>query len=67
MTFLKFKLGCVHADDNGEEVEMFLVDDDMCWTFECPKCGRQINVTNWTTNEEETQVKCAQVDGDVKK
>lgn len=50
MTFIRFKVLCNHSA--SEQVEMDLVEDDMSWTFECPKCGRQVDVTNWTTDKE---------------
>jgi hypothetical protein len=39
---------------------MEIVDDDMAWEFECPKCNRKVSVENWTSdtmdNKEKTIV-----------
>ena len=66
MTFIRFKVHCTHSA--SEEVEMDLVEDDMAWVFECPKCGKQVSISNWTTDKEGEQaerenVKSVQKDG----
>jgi hypothetical protein len=65
MTFLRFKLTCscegIHSLDANE---MVLVDDDMCWVFECTKCGRQVNVENWTSDTADSKGCAQRNDGD---
>jgi hypothetical protein len=51
MTFLKFKLVC-YCENEYTATEMELVDDDMEWVYECPKCKKQVGVQNWTSGSE---------------
>jgi predicted RNA-binding Zn-ribbon protein involved in translation (DUF1610 family) len=50
MTFLRFKLSC-NCKNSYESTEMILVEDDMAWTFECPRCGNRVDVENWTSED----------------
>lgn len=47
MTFLRFKLTC---NCTYEGIEMNLIEDDMAWEFECPKCNHKVSVQNWTSD-----------------
>lgn len=53
MTFLKLKLVC-YCENEYTATEMQLVDDDMEWVFECPKCKKQVGVQNWTSDSDDT-------------
>jgi len=57
MTFIRFKIHCNHSA--SEDVEMDIVDDDMAWVFECPKCGKQVSISNWTTDKEGEEAELA--------
>lgn len=50
MTLLQLKLVC-YCVNAYTSTEMALVEDDMEWVFECPKCRKQVSVQNWTSND----------------
>lgn len=56
MTRLATRLTCVHPENDGSknnvEQEMVLVEDDMCYTLECPQCGRQVNLYSFSYYKE---------------
>ena len=54
MTFLQLKLVC-YCVNAYTATEMDLIDDDMEWVFECPKCHKQVGVQNWTSENKEMQ------------
>lgn len=56
MTFLRFRLNC-NCKSSYESTEMVLVEDDMAWTFECPKCGCRVDVENWTSEDQDEKEK----------
>lgn len=53
MTFLQLKLVC-YCVNVYTATEMDLIDDDMEWVFECPKCHKQVGVQNWTSENKAT-------------